>query len=73
MKAFAEKTVFFLSESQKVGKGESFFSMIVEKNRNLLPLFRFLNKVSNLLAGNWQIKKTQQKRERAREREREHY
>lgn len=50
----AEKNVFLLSESQKVGKGESFFfSLITEKNsRNVLPLFRFLNKVSNLLDGN---------------------
>lgn len=49
----AKKNVFLLSESQKVGKGESFFSLITEKNsRNVLPLFRVLNKVSNLLDGN---------------------
>lgn len=48
-----KKNVFLLSESQKVGKGESFFSLITEKNsRNVLPLFRVLNKVSNLLDGN---------------------
>lgn len=39
--------VFSLSECQKVGKGESFFSLITQKTVEMLPLFRFLNKVSN--------------------------